>query len=84
MFRNASDETTSSAINEFLKNGVTEDSKFPGRYAISVWTFRSFKQCNIICLLPLHEHVAEGTKQPNNITPHQLTWRRLYSRIFTR
>ena len=34
-FRNASNETTSSAIHEILKNGVAEDSKFLGRYAVS-------------------------------------------------
>ena len=33
-FRNASDKTTSSASYEILKNGVAEDSKFLGRYAV--------------------------------------------------
>ena len=63
-FRNASNETTSSAIYEIIKNGVAEDSKFLGRYAVSVGTFRWIKKCNTSGLVVLQEHVAEGTKQP--------------------
>jgi hypothetical protein len=62
-FENASNETTSSAIYEIIENGVAEDSKFLGRYTVSVGTFRRIKKCNMSCLLGLQEHVAEGTKQ---------------------
>ena len=63
-FRNASNETTSSAIYEIIKNGVADDSKFLGRYAFSVGTFRWIKKCNKSGLVGLQEHVAQGTKQP--------------------
>jgi len=33
-FRKASDKTTSSASYEILKNGVAENSKYLGRYAV--------------------------------------------------
>jgi len=66
-FRKASNKTTSSAKYEILKNGVAEDSKFLGRYVFSVGSFRSIKKCNISCLLRLHEHAGEDTKQFQNI-----------------
>jgi len=43
-FRKFSDETTSSALYEILKNGVAEDSKFLGPYAFSFGTFRRIKK----------------------------------------
>jgi len=63
-FRNVSDETNCTAVNKILKNGVTEDSILLGTYAVPAGTFRTIKKCNIILLLRLHEHEAEGTKQP--------------------
>ena len=63
-FPNASNETTSSSIYEIIKNGVAKDSKFLGRYAVSVGTFRLIKKCNKSDLVGLQEHEAEGTKQP--------------------
>ena len=68
-FRNASNETTSPAVHEILKNRVAVDSKFLGLYDFSVGTFRRIKKCNISGLVGLQEHVAECTKQPQYCYP---------------
>jgi hypothetical protein len=64
-------EATYSAIYGILTNGVSEDSSLQGCYDVLggkyLQTFRRIKQCNLSCLLGLHDYKEEDTKQLQNI-----------------